>query len=108
MPDNEANSPRWHIAPYFIVDDVVRTANYYRDKLGFQYERFWGEPPCFCMVRRSGIVIMLGQLAKVGLMRPNRIADPGGEAWDAYIWIDDVDALHKELASKGVKITRGI
>jgi len=32
---------RWVSAPYFIVDDVVSTANYYRDKLGFHYERFW-------------------------------------------------------------------
>ena len=61
MADSVIN-PRWSIAPYFVVDDVVTTANYYRDKLGFKYERFWGEPPCFCMVHRSGIVIMLGQL----------------------------------------------
>jgi hypothetical protein len=32
--------PRWNIAPYFIVDDVVGTANFYRDKLGFFYVRF--------------------------------------------------------------------
>jgi len=31
---------RWSIAPYFIVNDVVTTANYYRDTLGFRYERF--------------------------------------------------------------------
>jgi hypothetical protein len=53
--------PRWSIAPYFVVDDVVATANYYRDTLGFQYERFWNEPPSFCMVYRSGVVIMLAQ-----------------------------------------------
>ena len=52
----------WSVAPFFIVDDVVITANFYRDKLGFHYERFWGDPPRFCMVQRSGIVIMLGQL----------------------------------------------
>src|SRR6516164_7686929 len=70
MADNVTDRPRWFIAPYFIVDDVVATANYYRDKLGFQYERFWGEPPCFCMVHRNGVVIMLKQLEKKGLMRP--------------------------------------
>jgi hypothetical protein len=48
-----------HVAPYFIVDDVFATANFYRDNLGFRYERFWGDPPCFCMVKRNGIVIML-------------------------------------------------
>ena len=61
MADNAANRPGWSIAPYFIVDDVVASANYYRDNLGFQYERFWGEPPCFCMVYRSGVVVMLGK-----------------------------------------------
>lgn len=99
---------RWSIAPYFIVDDVVATANFYRDKLGFSYERFWGEPPCFCMVRRRGIVIMLSQFAKTGVACPNRIADPNGEAWDAYVWVDDADALNAEFRAKGVKIARDI
>ncbi len=108
MPQNEPDSPRWSIAPYFIVDDVVTTANYYRDKLGFGYERFWGEPPGFCMVQRNSIVIMLSQFEKTGLMRPNHAADPERGAWDAYIWIDNADALHAEFKSKGVKIVRGI
>ena len=108
MSDNVANPPRWNIAPYFIVDDVVTTANYYRDKLGFQYERFWGEPPCFCMVQRSGIVIMLAQFEKTGVMRPNHTVEPERGAWDAYIWIDNADALHAEFKSKGVAIARGI
>jgi len=60
------------------------------------------------MVKRSGIVIMLSQLAKTGVVRPNRIADPEGEAWDAYIWIENADALHAEFRSKGVTITRDI
>ena len=65
---------RWSIAPYFIVDDVVATANFYRDKLGFHYDRFWGDPPAFCMVKRGGIIIMLSQLETTGVMRPNRLA----------------------------------
>lgn len=28
-----APPPDWRVAPYFIVEDVVATANYYRDKL---------------------------------------------------------------------------
>jgi predicted enzyme related to lactoylglutathione lyase len=108
MDNSIVAKPRWSIAPYFIVDDVVATANYYRDKLGFHYDRFWGEPACFCMVKRSGIVIMLAQFEKTGVMRPNRIVDPEGGAWDAYIWIESADALNTEFKSKGVKITRDI
>jgi predicted enzyme related to lactoylglutathione lyase len=103
-----ASRPRWSIAPYFIVDDVVATANFYREKMGFRYERFWGEPPCFCMVKRGGIIIMLSQLAKTGVMRPNRVADPNGDAWDAYVWVENVDALYSEFKGKGVKIARDI
>jgi predicted enzyme related to lactoylglutathione lyase len=102
------NEMRWSAAPYFIVDDVVSTANFYRDKLGFHYERFWGEPPCFCMVGRGGIIIMLSQLAKTGVMRPNRLVDPNGEAWDAYVWVENADALCDEFKAKGVKIAREV
>jgi predicted enzyme related to lactoylglutathione lyase len=102
------DSHRWAIAPYFFVDDVVRTANDYRDKLGFHYDRFWGDPPSFCMVKRSGIVIMLSRVLEPGGVRPNRLADPEGEAWDAYVWIEDADGLHEEFQSRGVTIVRDI
>jgi len=98
----------WSVAPYFIVDDVVATANFYRDKLGFHYDRFWGDPPCFCMVQRSGIVIMLSQFDTPGSGRPNRLADPNGEAWDAYVWVDNADSLCAEFKAKGVKMPRDI
>ncbi len=108
MADTLTTRPRWTIAPYLIVDDVVTTANYYRDKLGFHYERFRDEPPSFCMVKRNGIVIMLAQLEQSGVMRPNRSVDSEGGAWDAYVWIDNADALHAEFRSKGVTIARDL
>jgi len=100
--------PSWSIAPYFIVDDVVTSANYYRDMLGFNYERFWGDPPAFAMVKRGGIVIMLAQFEESGHMRPNHTVDPERGAWDAYIWIEDADALHAEFEAKGATIARGV
>ena len=106
--DSHAARPKWSIAPYFIVDDVVATAAYYRDRLGFHYDRLWGDPPAFCMVGRSGITIMLAQLATSGVMRPNRAVDPERSAWDAYVWIEDADALYAELRAKGVTIAREI
>jgi predicted enzyme related to lactoylglutathione lyase len=108
MTEAAGSRPRWAIAPYFLVDDVVATANYYRDTLGFEYERFWGDPPAFCMVRRRGIVIMLSQHTPAGLMRPNSKAVPDGEAWDAYVWVDDADALYAELKATGATIARAI
>lgn len=103
-----ATPERWFIAPYFLVADVVATANYYRDTLGFSFERFWGEPPAFCMVQRGGIVIMLSQIEDPSLVRPNDKANREGGAWDAYIWVGDADALHAEFVSKGATIARAL
>ena len=99
--------PHWTVAPYFIVDDLVATAAYYRDKLGFQC-RLWGDPPTFCIAGRNGMSIMLSQFERTGLMRPNSVADPEDGAWDAYVWVDNADALYAEFRSKGVKIVRDI
>src|SRR5271168_5002381 len=108
MPeDTAAPKPHWSVAPLFIVDDVVATANFYRDKLGFHYDRFWGDPPGFAMVRRNGITIMLKQLL-AGSMQPNSTADPEGGLWDAYIWIENADSLYEEFKKNGVKIAREI
>ena len=102
-------SDDWRIAPYFIVYDVVASAAYYRDKLGFRYERIWGDPPCFSMVWRSGVCIMLSQFAGPAATNPNSRAVPDDDRpWDAYIWIDDADALLREFKAKGVTIARDI
>ncbi len=100
---------RWSTAPVLAVEDVVATANHYRDVLGFNYSRFFGEPPQFCMVERAGVVIMLKQFIGVrGYMHPNHREDPANDTWDAYIWIDDADALHAEYAKSGARIVRAL
>ena len=37
-------------APVLLVRDVVAAANHYRDAMGFDYERFWGDPPSFVIL----------------------------------------------------------
>jgi len=106
--DNQSRAAAWSVAPYFLVADVVEAANYYRDKLGFRFDRLWGEPPSFCMVKRGGIMIMLKEVGDRGGVRPNRLADPEDESWDAYVWVDDADALYGEFTAAGVTIARGI
>jgi hypothetical protein len=55
------------IAPFFLVADVVRAAEYYRDKLGFTIRGyFFEEPPVFAMVGRDDQIVMLS-LMKAGL-----------------------------------------
>lgn len=103
-----SRTERWYVAPYFLVPDVISTAHFYRDTFGFSFDRFWGEPPSFCMVQRGGIVIMLAQIENASLVRPNSHVDREGGAWDAYIWVEDADALHAEFDAKGANIARGL
>jgi hypothetical protein len=49
------------IAPHFVVPDVVRAAEYYRDKFGFEIRGFFANPPVFTIVRREEIEIHLGK-----------------------------------------------
>ena len=95
------------IAPYFIVDDIFQSAEFYRDKLGFHFNRIWGEPPQFVIVHRDGAFIMLKSISSPGHARPNNRVNPDA-CWDAYIWVKDADALYEELRSRGVKISREI
>lgn len=94
------------IHPIFLVHDVVKTAEYYRDKLGFTFNRYWGEPPCFCIVWRDSVEIFLKGPECPGqelVVRPNR---SHSDAWDVYIRVTDADAMCAELRGKGVKIVR--
>jgi uncharacterized glyoxalase superfamily protein PhnB len=95
------------IAPYLIVDDIFESAEFYRNKLGFDFNRIWGEPPQFVIVHRDGVHIMLKSIGSPGNVRPNHHVYSDA-CWDAYIWVKDADALYEELRSRGVKITREI
>ncbi|MEP7341635.1 MAG: VOC family protein [Acidobacteriota bacterium] len=106
-PNASSDQKLYGIAPYFIVDDIFLSAEFYRDKLGFHFDRVWGEPPQFVMVRRDGITIMLKSVGSTGHARPNYRVNPDA-CWDAYIRVKDADALYEELRSGGVKITREI
>ena len=93
-------------APVLLVADVVKAANYYRDQLGFAYDRFWGEPPNFCMVKRDGFIVMLAQARPGAPLKPHwKIVS---HMWNAYFWCDDVEALHAEFVRCGAHIDYGL
>ena len=100
MADTPAKTP-WRIAPYFFVSDVVAPADYYRDKLGFRYDRFWGEPPMFTIARRDGVAVMLNQVGANGQFQPNPAYDG---RFSVYVDVSDADALHAEFKGKGADI----
>src|SRR5579864_1994533 len=97
-----ANARFQSVNPHFVVRDVVEAAEYYRDVFGFKILGYYWDPPVFAMVGRDDVVIQFGRIDRGQTVAPNRTRRD--EALDAYIWVDDVDALYAELKGKGAKI----
>lgn len=89
-------------APILLVEDVVASATYYRDMVGFSYERFWGEPPCFCILWRDKFNLMLSQVEETRFIIPHYKAVK--KMWNVYFWVNDAEALYEELKERGAKI----
>ena len=88
--------------PQFTVPDVVRTAEYYRDVLGFVIQGYWASPPVFAIVSRDGVQIFFNR-ADGGDVRTGRARF----AYDAYFHMQGVEELAKELRSRGAEIIEG-
>lgn len=93
------------IAPQFVVPDVVKTAEFYRDKLGFEILGYFLDPPVFAMVRRGVAELHFGK-SDNGLVRFNENVRRG-LGTDAYIFVEGIDELHTELLANGVEIVEG-
>jgi catechol 2,3-dioxygenase-like lactoylglutathione lyase family enzyme len=88
-------------APCLMVTDVVKSRSYYADRLGFRSPRLWGDPPTFCIAQRDGLELMLAQVDHGKSVHPN--AENDGRI-DVYFWVNDADALHRELTGKGADV----
>lgn len=93
------------LAPQFVVPDVVRSAEYYRDKYGFEILGYFLDPPVFAIVRRDGAEIHFGKSDR-GEVKVNDSVRKG-LGTDAYIFISDIIGLHEELKTSGANILEG-
>ncbi len=92
------------IAPQFFTTDIPATLAYFKDKLGFSCLGTWHDPPVYAIVARDGHAIHF-RCAEPPTPTPVKYAD---ELLDAYVLIDDADALYAEYASRGVEFTRDL
>lgn len=81
-------------ATVFVVEDVPRSVEHYRDVLGFRTEFTYGQPTFYAGVERDGVIIHLQ-----GANETKR--QPGQGA--VYVFVTDVDALYQELKSRGAR-----
>jgi len=91
------------IVPVFFTLNIPGTLAYYKDKLGFQCLGTWQDPPVYAIVARDQHAIHF-RCAEAPTANPDKYAD---ELLDAYLFIEDADALYAEYAAKGVEFTRG-
>ena len=97
--------------PQFTVPDVVKTAQYYRDVLGFHIASYWdGEqanlatdpPPYFAIVWRDDVQVFFSRGDDAQAMLAG---SEGG--YHAYFHIAGVDALAEELRARGATVLDG-
>ncbi|MCA8974728.1 MAG: VOC family protein [Planctomycetes bacterium] len=101
------NDRTWRASPVLGVAKVRRTAEYYRDVLGFDLDPVDGvfqpspaEPDgVYAIVKRFGVWIHF-QIRRGVEPRRQR---PAFER-DVYLYVDDLDELHADLQRRGATI----
>jgi catechol 2,3-dioxygenase-like lactoylglutathione lyase family enzyme len=104
LPDRPPYTSRMvrQIVPLFFTTDIPGTLAYYQQKLGFECVGTWQDPPIYAIVARDRHAIHF-RCAEPPTPNPDKYLD---ELLDAYIYVDDTDALYAEYAAKGVEFTR--
>ena len=81
---------------------MAATLAYYKDSLGFDCVGKWLDPPVYAIVARDEHKIHF-RLAEPPTPNPDKYAD---ELLDAYLFIEDADALYAEYVARGVEFTQ--
>src|SRR5215469_13079630 len=92
------------IAPLFFTTNIPGTVAWYEAKLGFQCLGTWQAPPVYAIVARDQHPIHFGW-AEPPAANPDKYSD---ELLDAYVFVEDADALYAEYAARGVEFARGL
>ena len=92
-------------ATVLLVSDVRRATEYYRDALGFDVEHYDRIPEHYGYASREGCHVHFARFEGAA-PRPNSEVVPP-DMFDAYFWVDDVEALHGELVDRGAELVHG-
>lgn len=96
--------------PQFAALDLVRTAEYYRDVLGFQIAGYWDgnsvslapeTPPVFAIVWRDQVQVFFNRADQ------SEMCTRPADAPNAYLRVIGIDALAEELRTRGAEIIDG-
>lgn len=87
----------------FFSTDFARTLSLYSEKVGFDWMGTWDDPPVYAIVARVLHAIHF-RSADPLTANPDKYLD---ELLDAYLLLEDAEALYAECTAKGVEFPRG-
>jgi catechol 2,3-dioxygenase-like lactoylglutathione lyase family enzyme len=96
--------PLGHISPFLIVSDIARAVEFY-ERLGFEIRALAPDAsPFFAIVGRDSVQLYLKNVSADSHTvppQPNHLRHIWAP-WDAFVFVEDPDALSEEFASRGV------
>ena len=95
------------IAPFFIVDNLTETIEFYQSRLGFHVLYKGGDEhgDFLAMLGRDQVMLMFKAITPDVHPQPNSSRHPWA-AWDAYIFTSDPDSLYAEFLAKNTPVHR--
>ena len=91
------------ITPFFIVDDLTKTIDFYQSRMDFTVLYKGGDDngDFWAMLGRDQVMLMFKAITPDVHPQPNHSRHEWA-AWDAYIFTTDPDALYAEFRAKDV------
>lgn len=98
------------VTPFFVVDDLDATLEFYQSRLGFSVLHKGGDgrgKDFWAMIVRDRVMLMFKHIAPEVHPQPNRSRHEWAR-WDAYIFTSDPDSLYSEFLTRDVPMHRGL
>ena len=96
------------ISPFFVVDNLVESIEFYEQKLGFHTDLLIPEnDPFFAIVSRDNVRILLKHITDEIHPIPNHTRHEWAR-WDAFIFVSDPDALYAEYQTRGLEFHQSL
>jgi hypothetical protein len=103
LPGGHLQTGTWSVRlRLFFTMGIPATLAYYKEKLGFEWLGTWQDPPVYATWRDQQAITPLRRTAH---SQSDKYRD---ELPDAYLMVEDADALYTEYAARGVEFTRGL
>ena len=102
MPNIKAQPRLTSLAPQLLVDNLVRSMNYYK-KLGFTFGEPW--QGFYAIGELDGLELHLKEAPKLGAERQHR---RDHEHLDAAARVDGIEAFFEQCVANGITVLRSL